>query len=243
MYQNEITFYLREQKHRAFLQIGFYVPRAYSKNLHKHNHTEIHIVTEGCSHFRVDGKERTVKGGTLVVFPKGSVHRCSSVEPTALHVSFQTDCEAETFQTHPIRAELIRDFFREISEARESGDHTRVASYISLFCGYYSHDSFPARPIADHGFLIREFFSIHYGEDVHLTDLAAELCTSERHAERLVIKHTGHSFREELTATRMSMARQLMDDTEMPLTEIAQYVGYRSYSGFWKALKKHGFPE
>lgn len=242
MYRNEIPFYVRDQKHRAFLQVGFYIPCAYSKNLHKHNHTELHIITEGCSHFQVDGKERIVKGGTLVVFPKGSVHRCFSVDSTALHVSFQTDCEAADFQLHPIRSELVREFCREIADARETGDHTRVTAYISLFCSYYSHQPLEARPIADHGFLIREFFSIHYGEDVHLSDLAAELCTSERHAERLVIKHTGHSFREELTATRMSMARQLMDGTDMPLTEIAQYVGYRSYSGFWKALKKNGFP-
>lgn len=243
MYQNEITFYIREQKHRAFLQIGFYIPCAYAKNMHKHNHTELHIVTEGCSRFCVNGKEQVVKGGTLLVFPKGTVHRCTSVESSALHIAFQTDCEAEQFSLYPIRSDLIREFSREIAEARDSGDHTRVAAYISLLCGYYSQQPLMARPIADHGFLIREFFSRNYAQDVHLSDLAEELCTSERHAERLVIRHTGHSFREELTATRMVMARQLMDDSDMSLTQIAQYVGYRSYSGFWKALKKHGFSD
>jgi AraC-like DNA-binding protein len=35
----------------------------------------------------------------------------------------------------------------------------------------------------------------------------------------------------------MEMAQKLME-SGMPLTEIAQYVGYKSYAGFYKAIKK-----
>ena len=57
--------------------------------------------------------------------------------------------------------------------------------------------------------------------------------------ERLVIKHTGHTFREELTAHRTEMGRYLLDNSEMSPGEIARYVGYRSYAGFRKAMKKN----
>ncbi len=68
-------------------------------------------------------------------------------------------------------------------------------------------------------FPIGEFFSRKYSENLHLY-------------ERLVIQYTGHTFREELTARRISAANHLLHTTAMPLTEVARYVGYHSYAGF-----------
>jgi AraC-like DNA-binding protein len=36
------------------------------------------------------------------------------------------------------------------------------------------------------------------------------------------------------------MAKHLIATTDMSLGEVADYVGYRSYAGFWKAMKKYG---
>lgn len=36
----------------------------------------------------------------------------------------------------------------------------------------------------------------------------------------------------------MLVAAHLMDRTDMSMEAIAQYVGYQSYSGFWKAWQK-----
>ena len=49
----------------------------------------------------------------------------------------------------------------------------------------------------------------------------------------------GRSFRGALTVTRMQVAERLINISAMPLTEVAQYVGYRSYAGFWKAYQKY----
>ena len=84
------------------------------------------------------------------------------------------------------------------------------------------------------------FFSNRYSEDVRLSDLAEAIHLSERQTERLVIEHTGRGFRDELTETRVKIARQRLADKNMTLGEIAGYVGYRSYAGFWKAMKKSG---
>jgi AraC-like DNA-binding protein len=94
-----------------------------------------------------------------------------------------------------------------------------------------------AQPITDYAFLIYEFFSTNYSGDVKLADLADILHLSERQTERLVIEHTGKTFKEEITSMRMEMAQKLIS-AGMPLTEIAQYVGYKSYAGFYKAMKK-----
>ena len=71
-----------------------------------------------------------------------------------------------------------------------------------------------------------------------LCDLAEIPHLSERQTERLVIKHMGKSFKEALLDIRTEMAKKLMETTDMPMSEIAKSVGYKSYAGFWKAMKK-----
>ena len=46
------------------------------------------------------------------------------------------------------------------------------------------------------------------------------------------------TFGEYLLHQRMTVVQNLMETTSMTLTEIARYVGYNSYCGFWKAYKK-----
>lgn len=112
--------------------------------------------------------------------------------------------------------------------------------YIGLFCSYFQNEEIlKAQPITDYGFLIHEFFTNNYSFDIHLSDLADELHLSQRQAERLVIEYTGNSFREELCQTRVTMAKELLKNTGMSLGEVSRYVGYRSYAGFWKAMKKY----
>lgn len=38
---------------------------------------------------------------------------------------------------------------------------------------------------------------------------------------------------------RMKMADQLLSHTDMSMTRVAQYVGYNTYAGFWKAYTKY----
>ena len=71
-----------------------------------------------------------------------------------------------------------------------------------------------------------------------IADLARQLHFSEKHTARLVLKHTGQTFTQALTAQRMTIARHLAATTDMSLGDISRYVGYRSYSGFWKAYEK-----
>ena len=73
---------------------------------------------------------------------------------------------------------------------------------------------------------------------MELSDLAAELFLSEKQCGRVLRAVTGRNFRQELTRYRMDAALELQKQGELSLAEIAERVGYRSYSGFWKAFHK-----
>ena len=47
-----------------------------------------------------------------------------------------------------------------------------------------------------------------------------------------------YSFIDMITQKRMKIAHILLESTEMTLKEISEYVGYGSYSGFYKAFRK-----
>ncbi len=235
----ELSFKMIEKDHKAFLQEGFYASPKTNTSLHKHNYTEIHILGEGKAEFLIDNQPLTVNGPAILTIPAPLMHCCTYQDENLLHTAFQTDCQAEELKTYPVEIGIVKAFFEEIRQCQITGNYSTVALYIPLFCNRYHKEHLAVSEIKDYNFLISEFFILHYDKDVYLSDLAAQLHISERHAERLVLQYTGHSFRDELVAVRVRIAKQLMQAEDASLEQIAKYVGYRSYSGFWKAMKRY----
>lgn len=237
---NEITVMIGSEAHRAFLQNGFYNTPSTSL-IHKHNYTEIHITSGGTSKFTVGDKEYSAKDGSFLVIPPRTYHCCQDEDTECRHSAFQIDLETGIPEVYSLAPETVSDFFKEIEKAGKSGDHTVISAYISLICSYFEsvHREI-AKPAIDYGFSIHEFFTQNYNQNIRLCDLADALHLSERQAERLVIEYTGRTFRDELSSIRIEMAKHLIATTNMPLGDVADYVGYRSYAGFWKAMKKYG---
>ncbi len=83
---------------------------------------------------------------------------------------------------------------------------------------------------------IDSFLLLNYGSDITLSDLAGYIHVSARHAHRLVIKHTGQTFKQYLVYIRMSNAKHLLQTTNLPVYEIAEKVGYNYSGNFCKAF-------
>ncbi|MBE6593371.1 MAG: AraC family transcriptional regulator [Ruminococcaceae bacterium] len=236
----ELKLNIANRQCSVFLQNGFYHPSR-SQNIHKHNYDELHVVSGGAVAFMVEGKKYTVKDGELLVIPRGRFHSWLDEEDHTLHSALQVDVQHPKTEIIKADPSVIRGLFNEIEKCNTSNDHTVIAAYIPLLCSYLNvSDKQNINEVSDAGMLIEVFFSTSYEKDVHLEDLAQILHLSLRQTERKLIEHTGNNFKEELASTRISIAKYLIESTDMSLTEIAQYVGYRSYAGFWKAMKKYG---
>ena len=235
----EIKLFIENRLCSAFLQDGFY-ESSRTQNIHKHNYDEIHIVSGGSIKFTVANETYTVGDGELLVIPRGVFHSWIEEEPNTLHSALQADIQCHNVRTVKADTYAIRGLFGEIKKCLKTQDHTVIAAYIPLICSYISNSRYEQiSEVSDEGMLIEVFFSTCYNKDVHLCDLADLLHLSERQTERKILEHTGNTFKEELASTRISIANYLIASTDMSLTEISQYVGYRSYAGFWKALKKY----
>lgn len=78
----------------------------------------------------------------------------------------------------------------------------------------------------------------HYTEDISLNTAAEFLHLSPRQIGRLLKSHSGRSFGETLLHQRMWAARELLADCSIPISDIPNMVGYRSYPGFYSSFKK-----
>ena len=238
LFSNELTVRIGGRDRKVFLQNGFYSSAAPTQYMHKHSYAEVHFVCEGTAKFAVDDKEITLSDGAFAVIPAEAYHGCVFMDGEARHCAFQIEYDVFDIELHSVNKGIATEFLDEIDRCGKNGDHLRISAFIALICSYLS-PPIEAKRVTDIGFLISEFFSNNYGADARLEDLADALHLSKRQAERLVEAHTGRSFREELTATRMLVAERLIGISAMPLSQVAQYVGYRSYAGFWKAFQKY----
>ena len=84
----------------------------------------------------------------------------------------------------------------------------------------------------------KAYIKAHYMEQITLASVAKLLQISESHLSRLFQKMQKESFTQYLQKTRMSIAIELLRDSNMKIYEIAKAVGYSSSEQFSRMFKK-----
>lgn len=85
---------------------------------------------------------------------------------------------------------------------------------------------------------IIQFIRLHYTEDLTLTSLAGVFNVSRNYLSRIFKKQTGFTVGEFINHTRMIEAQKLLAETDQPILEIAQSVGFNSISNFGRIFKE-----
>ncbi|MBQ8893823.1 MAG: helix-turn-helix domain-containing protein [Clostridia bacterium] len=238
MEYREILVESGNEKLHIFMQVGLSARQNTISPLHKHFYSEVQAVVEGEASFLVEDQLLSLGQDEMILIPAETYHKRHSLSKNARLISFQVRKSAEDCGVFPLFKGLAAELLRESRALEESGKSNRLPALLSLVCAPLTEGEDPTIPICDRAYLIAEFFANRYNLDITLGDLAASLSLSEKQTERLLRHHTGNTFRGELTRYRMEAARRLMQNEELTLTEIAEKVGYHSYSGFWKAFNK-----
>ena len=85
---------------------------------------------------------------------------------------------------------------------------------------------------------IKEYISANYMNEIKFQDLADVLHVSRTHLSRLFNDKIGCTFPSYVNNYRLSKARELIEETLLPFSDIAIEVGYKDYAHFSKAFKK-----
>ena len=83
---------------------------------------------------------------------------------------------------------------------------------------------------------IESYIAQNYMDKLTLERVASQFFVSPRQLSRLCLRVCQMSFKEILQNQRMMVSKQLLEQTELPLAEIAVKVGFDSYTGFYKSF-------
>ncbi len=85
---------------------------------------------------------------------------------------------------------------------------------------------------------IKKYIHANYQKNIKIADIAEELSINRSHLYRIFHKEIGIGVEEYIITLRINHAKQLLIDSSLPVTTIAQLVGYKNYPTFLKRFKK-----
>ncbi|MBQ7386736.1 MAG: helix-turn-helix transcriptional regulator [Clostridia bacterium] len=227
-----------DERVEAFIYDDFFVSSGASSAFHSHKYAEVHFTECGECRIYTKDTELISGAGTVTVIPAGVMHRLVISDSGVRHKAFRINCRVEGAVQKHFSPELFAELGVKIREYPRTKNFTSVAAYLTFICKDFVGGKTELCRVSNEEFIISEFFANNYSRDATLSELAAELQLCTKQTARLVEKYMGASFSKTLVRYRINAAKLLLDSApSLTLAEIAQLVGYRSYSGFWKAFR------
>ena len=84
----------------------------------------------------------------------------------------------------------------------------------------------------------QNYIEQNYAKPILVAELAKSFNLSRSHFYRIFKEHTGISVEKFLADTRMTHAKHLLSETEIPISAVSELVGYKNYSAFHAMFKK-----
>ncbi len=239
MTNKEVTVNVSGEEISVILQGSFFQYSDGETPVHMHTYPEIHICVSGISNLLLDGQKINICENEMIIIPQGTYHKIYT-DPGVKRLAFQAIMPCDKIRKYRLSPQQTGILMLETEKYINKGQHYGLCGAIAYVLSLITESPKKMiRDISDRGFMIHDFFMYNYNRQITLSDLARELNLSEKQAARSVKKYFGTSFSEELTKRRLEAARHLMETTDIPLQEIAEQVGYLSYSGFWKAYRMY----
>lgn len=237
--------------------------------VHWHDEIEIIYITKGILHVYINGQDYTGSAGSIFIVNPKELHFMGTSDMTVAYytilfpmefISFQSEDlfertvlkplrngqrqlvsalpsnneltnildqllrikkEAHPFPYHQVKTRLcLLEFFEKILEMPEmvystSGNHTNQQREILTYIQQY------------------------YTDKITLADLAEYFHLSEKYLSRYFKKHFHISFSQYLSHLRLSHAKNLLETSDLSITEVAASAGFPSVSFFIRSFKSN----
>ncbi len=209
-------------------------------------------VAKGCERFLLDGTADAGEGSFVLFRPhQRQEHVCISNTAEFYYIHFTAPADftlagLASFTVHTAKpSAAVCDLFESIlDELQKRQPHYGEICTARLFelAGLLARRSLlhndPKRLYSDRIPYVIQLMNREYDKAYTLEDFAA-LCNMSRfHFLRIFREITGRTPLEYRNHIRMEHARELLEDTELPVCEIAARVGFSSASYFCDAFKK-----
>lgn len=236
----EVTFTLQFGRVSVEILCGHCIPpvKLGITTPHCHRLGEVHILLSGEANYTIGEETFVFQPGDSVYIPAKLFHSARCREENTAFITFCMRSTSKHLSFCRLPPPLLLGLHQASLDSANAGNLDPLMPYFYILMEQLLHLNGPAvRVSLDYEGMIQRYLDANYAKDLTLASLAQEVGLSPRQVQRIIQKETGNTFLEELTSRRMNAARYLEESTDMSATEIAHYVGYNSYSGYWKARK------
>ena len=233
---------------------------------HSHNFYEVICILNGVIENCMGSKSFYMSSGDICIMNLASAHSLKVVDPDAIifNICIKADeMQHGTFRNLYRSDTFIGTFLREndnLDYLYFPNNHKRnLAGLLQIILTTYARDG-AATPFLLASEVLQLFAELlefneysYYGIDekvlailsyieanyqtASLADAAAHFNYSESYLSRYIKKHTGKQITKIITEKKMENAGLLLQNTDLPIHNIASEVGYQSYSHFHKIFK------
>ena len=223
---------------------------------YRHNHTqpcvaiskeycyyqELTLVLKGEIHYAVNDVPYTLHAGDAIYIPDSHVR--SRLESNNVdYVSFNFHATEKLFSSfylkdciEEVSRSLVRVFDCVFARTINLQDPRFISLLESLILQLRTEYS---SNVENHvSKTVKQYVKTHLSEKITLEDLGQEVFLSPNYCERIFKQETGQSIVDYILDKRIEYAKNLLWDTSIKLTHVAQTVGYHDYGYFCRIFKK-----
>lgn len=237
---------------------------SYPRILHSHgNHVEISVIYSGESQYLIQNRMRLIRRGDILIYNSGAVHdELSSVQaPIGSYFFAIGNLQVPGLRENALIPDEVspvfhvsQDFPRILQLCEAILDSLEVQSVWSAHITYFSvlalleiiwhiiHGNPVQREACPENFAglqIKNYIDQHFREPLTLKTIAADLRLSESYVSHMFKEMLGYTPMQYVLRRKIGEAQTLLISTDLPITEIAQTVGYDSQSHFNQRFKQY----
>ncbi len=246
-------------------KVFYFSNRYYQKPLasmqHYHSLFELYYMDKGRCNYFIDNKSYKIEEGDLVLIPGGTLHKTQYenrdysrflINCSKYYIPSSVISEISNMiyvYNNPEIQEKIREIFVLIGREEENPDAFSKESIRSLmhtlFIMIARHENKKAEVVRRNEYIEKAtaYIKNNFTEKIGLSDIAELCAVSPEHMSRSFKKETGFGFLEYLTIIRLKHAENLLKNTDLSVTEVAEQCGFEDSNYFSVVFKKnYGIP-
>ncbi len=258
------TFYFDKLIDRKYGRMSFHFASRDYVYYHDHDFWEFSVCTMGSYEHKINGRQETLIKGDAILLKPGDFHSLKDSSPSASHLDImiavdlmKKACEQispDLFEylskntpiSFPLSNVAIDKITNELRTIKTSEEQPRVETIKSFliievldnaYTAVSNKNSFSSKP----NWLNKLLIQMDEPQNIDWTvnDVVKESGFSHAHLSRIFKKETGETLLDYVTDKKMSYARDLLIYSNLSASEIANNLGFSSFSYFNSLFKKH----
>jgi len=232
--------------------------------LHSHNYFELEYITKGEADMLLNGKHYLLKAGDFFLLSPNDFHSISPTDKySIINLSFDGSLlpeyifvallnKVENIVVHSLddSDKIVRCFLEKLLYEYENSFFDRenaiknLLHYVMIYIyRKFFSDKNHASQKQNELSLIINYLSLHFKENISLTDVANTFHFNPNYFSQRFKKYLGMSFVDYVNSLKVNYAKQLLLFSDTNVVDVGFLCGFNSLSNFLRVFKKEvGMP-